>query len=329
MNIIAFPHRPPSIGGPGSFQTRFEAAMRKRGWKVVYPDEPTTPEVVVVVGGTVKLWWLLCCKMQGARIVLRLGGIDWQHRVVWGGLKHWLRVELTNLFVRVIRKWFADVVIYQSQFVQDWWARTYGPSEIPSHVIYNGVDLEEYSPKRMQEKAAGSDEVICLEGNISGELAVHFLNAVRQWPVSVYGNIWADVREAVDERVRPNVSLLGAIPCDAVPKIFRGRKVLLNLDTNAACPNAVIEALASGTPVVGYDTGSLSELVGTDGGRLIPYGADAWKLEMPNLEALEPAIAEVFNSYEHYSRGARLRAEKLFGLDEMVDKYIGVIESVR
>ena len=51
---------------------------------------------------------------------------------------------------------------------------------------------------------------------------------------------------------------------------------------NKPCPNSVIEALASGVPVVGYNSGSLKELVG-NAGIILPYtGGDPNKMEGPN-----------------------------------------------
>jgi hypothetical protein len=39
-------------------------------------------------------------------------------------------------------------------------------------------------------------------------------------------------------------------------------------------------------PVIGFDTGSLSEIVDGDAGCLVPYGGNPWKLEKPDIPAL-------------------------------------------
>ena len=46
-----------------------------------------------------------------------------------------------------------------------------------------------------------------------------------------------------------------------------------------------MEALACGMPVVSFDTGALPELVTQDAGRVVAYGADAWRLEPPDIAA--------------------------------------------
>ena len=76
--IIGFPN-PPASGGPGSFQSILENALKKRGWLVIYPAHKEYPDIIVVVGGTRKLSWLLKNKLRKVPILLRLAGLDWQH----------------------------------------------------------------------------------------------------------------------------------------------------------------------------------------------------------------------------------------------------------
>ena len=74
---------------------------------------------------------------------------------------------------------------------------------------------------------------------------------------------------------------------------MRSSHLLFSAEVNPPCPNSVIEALACGLPVVGFDTGSLSELVQGDAGRLVPYGADQWKLQKPDIPMLAEVATEV------------------------------------
>jgi len=87
----------------------------------------------------------------------------------------------------------------------------------------------------------------------------------------------------------------------------------------------VIEALACGLPVIGFDTGSLSELVAGDAGRLAAYGANEWKLEQPDVAALAEAALEVLQDQPRFRKSARERAESVLGVDKMVDEYLEVL----
>jgi glycosyltransferase involved in cell wall biosynthesis len=101
--------------------------------------------------------------------------------------------------------------------------------------------------------------------------------------------------------------------------------LLFSGDLNAACPNSVIEAMACGLPVLAFDTGALKELVATDAGRIVPYGGDAWKLDSPNISNLAEGAKEILGNQANFNSGARARAEAQFGLDQMVDAYIGAM----
>ena len=55
-------------------------------------------------------------------------------------------------------------------------------------------------------------------------------------------------------------TLAHGLPAEALSSV----SVYLGLERNLPCPNSVVESLASGTPVVGYVTGSLPEPVPED-----------------------------------------------------------------
>jgi len=71
----------------------------------------------------------------------------------------------------------------------------------------------------------------------------------------------------------------GLLPREHIAEIDRSAHLLYSADVNAACPNSVVEALACGLPVAGFDTGALPELISDDAGRTVPYGGDVWRLK--------------------------------------------------
>jgi glycosyltransferase involved in cell wall biosynthesis len=87
----------------------------------------------------------------------------------------------------------------------------------------------------------------------------------------------------------------------------------------------VIEALACGLPVAGFDTGSLRELVGDEAGSIVPYGGNPWKLEMPDINGLAEAVNKMLDDQPRHRKAARARAESMLGVEGMVDAYLKVL----
>ena len=324
---IAFPH-PPGAGGPGSFQRRFENALIELGYKVIYAGSPITPDVVVIVGGTKRICWLIKIKLKRIPIVYRLDGINWLHRKQNWGFKHFLKGEYRNFNNKIIHGLFSDVVVYQSLFVKRWWDMVGFLKHKKFSIIYNGVDLKKFSPL---DEARNFQKLVFLEGTIDySPYSIKLINQLRQIipdsiPIELYGEfIHPSLQDTLDNRVL----FKGFIPRERVPNALRN-SIFVSLDINPACPNTVIEAMACGSPVVAFDTGSLSELVTPGAGRIVDYGSDPWKLGFPDISGLKMAIETVHTNWNDYSEKARTLSEERYSIKSMVDAYIKVMEGLK
>ena len=117
---ITFPHLPGS-GGPGSFQTRFEAELKNREWHLEHGQciAGNLPDVIFVVGGTRKLPWLAKMRRRGVPIVYRLDGLLWLHRLKGFGStpSKWLGAEIRNTMAqKFILAWLILLFIKVSLF---------------------------------------------------------------------------------------------------------------------------------------------------------------------------------------------------------------------
>src|SRR6185295_2938242 len=101
--------------------------------------------------------------------------------------------------------------------------------------------------------------------------------------VIVAGRVDRKTQTEIHKASHVAVKFLGTIPREQIPQLARSSHLMYCAEVNPPCPNSVIEALACGLPVVGFDSGSLKELVSEDAGRIVPYGADPWKLETPQI----------------------------------------------
>ncbi|MDL1912055.1 glycosyltransferase family 4 protein [Chloroflexi bacterium CFX6] len=333
MPRICIAPRVEGLAGVASFRLKFENGLRARGVDVTY-DLSESSDAILVLAGTRRLLPLWRAHRRGGRIAQRLDGINWVHRVRWAGLRYTIRAVYGNWNLSFIRRRLADRVIYQSQFIRRWWEDWYRPARVPSSVILNGVDLGQYTPDGLHERPSMRQRLLIVEGSLAGGLNSGLFSAVelanqlsRKYKIEliVVGRVDSRTKNKLENQTAFRIEFMEAVKREQIPWLMRSSHLLFSAEVNPPCPNSVVEALACGLPVVGFDTGSLSELVQGDAGRLAPYGANQWKLEQPNIQALVHAAAEVLQDNEKFRKRAREQAERNLGLDRMVDKYLEVL----
>jgi glycosyltransferase involved in cell wall biosynthesis len=272
-------------------------------------------------------------KQGGVRIVQRLNGMNWMHRKLPTGRRHYLRAEWNNFVLASIRRHLADHVVYQSQFARTWWHTVHGADRTSTSVIYNGVDLQLFNPEGAYQRPQNIFRLLLVEGHLGGgyeqglKTAIQFaqhLNQCAEKPVElmVVGEVNSRVRSHWNGEYGLKIDWSGVVAREQIPQIDRSAHLLFSVDLNAACPNSVIEAMACGLPVIGFATGSLPELIQGDSGRVVPYGSNYWNVEPPDINALIGAASEMLADQPRYRRAARARAEAAFDLNKMVDAYL-------
>ena len=320
-------------GGPATFQANLTRGLQALGIEVTYDLRDRPFAALLVVGGTRHLRELRGVRTAGIPVVQRLNGVNWIHRRRYTGVRHYLRAEYGNFILRSIRKRYVDRIIYQSQFARELWERLEGPTPVPSSVIYNAVDLDQFSP--IGEEAPPPDRwrVVLVEGNLMGGYEVGLDHGVgfvkrlaahtsRPLELTVVGSVPAKIAARYKPQAGLAIHWRGKIPHDQISGLHRSAHLFFSADLNPACPNAVIEALGCGLPVAAFATGALSELVTRESGRVVPYGGDPWKIEPPDLEGLAGAATALLEHQPEFREGARLQAEALFDVNDMVKAYL-------
>lgn len=322
------------IAGPASFQRRLSAGLAGRAIEVS-SDVRAPGDAVLVIGGTRSLGALLAARRRGVRVVQRLDGLNWIHRRRPTGASHFLRAELSNLLLRLIRSRLADRVVYQSQFARAWWERRFGPAPGASTVIHNAVPLDEYTPQGDRLDVVPGRRLLVLEGALGGGyeiglewavgLAERLADAERgRVTLSILGRPRGRIsRPAQSGEV--NLEWIGEVAPAEVPRWLRSSDLLFSADLHPACPNSVIESMACGTPVAAFDTGAIREIVDEQAGAVVPFGGDPWKIDPPDLDGLARAALDLLADLPRYRSGARRRAEESFGLERMIDEYLAVL----
>jgi glycosyltransferase involved in cell wall biosynthesis len=226
----------------------------------------------------------------------------------------------------------ADHVLYQSDFCKrsadEWIGTPRGSWE----VLPNAVDVDAFAPADVAPKQA---PVLLLGGDQSQEyrleLAVATLAAlVPEHPdveLIVTGRLAAPLEPLVERYgVSGRVHAVGPYTQRVAPEMYRRAHVLLHTKVNDPCPNVVLEALASGLPVVYPRSGGVPELVGDDAGVGVPHPDGYERDDPPSAEALATAITHVLANLRSYSAAARTRAVERFALGPWLDRHAEIFE---
>jgi len=334
MRICIVPDISKLSGGPASFQRKLASGLKKRGVKIVcdLADEPY--DAILVINCIRDVAKLVRAKRRGIRIVQRLGVPNRIHRFLTVGLKGYILREFWNVNMRLIRSFIADHVVYQTEYTQKVWNTKFGVQSTGSSVIYNGVDLLQFRPEGDGYQSQADICIISVEGTQGNDLfdiAINLGRIIkekgRDVELLMLGDPWRNDKSKFAQY--PFVNFKGFVDNFKLPQFFRGATLFISTDIiTAACPNSVIESLACGTPVLGYNIGPLPELLTQSGsaGLCVECEEDPLRGRSPgNLEGLANAALQIIERKPQFARAARKLAEKRYDLERMCDAYMEVL----
>jgi glycosyltransferase involved in cell wall biosynthesis len=287
-------------------------------------------------GGTNRILDVWKARQQGVRVIQRLAQGNWVHKARFISINHTFRSVRNNYLLAFIRRFMTDAVIYQSEFVKNYWTQEFGRVESEEFVIYNGVDLSSFSSGEKDDCPVDHIRIIVVEGKYGEgnqvylEMAINFAERLekvlsKKIELVIVGEVPIALQEKYSNLSRIWITWKGIVERDSIPAINRNGHLFFAVELNAGCPNSVIEAMACGLPVVGFETGSLPELVRDGAGEIVPYGADHWRLEPPDIDHLVSAAVRIINNQGQYRMAARKRAVAAYDVYAMADKYLTVM----
>jgi glycosyltransferase involved in cell wall biosynthesis len=151
------------------------------------------------------------------------------------------------------------------------------------HPVYNGIDLTTFRPPEAGEKAALREEfgipkdvpLVLFVGNFlpiknplvvtEGHRALR-TNIPQAWLAIIGGG---PMEKEMRASIRQNVKFVGRQPSAEVARWMRAADCLILPSVNEGVPNVILEAFASGLPVVASRVGGIPEVLSEQYGRLI------------------------------------------------------------
>jgi glycosyltransferase involved in cell wall biosynthesis len=244
------------------------------------------------------------------------------------GYPGWAGAE-TEAFNRPLRLVIgaSEHVLYQSEFCKrsadEWLGEPGGSWEI----LHNAVDVGHFTPAERPPEGGptlllGGDQYQEYRLELGLETLAALLPSHPDAQLLVTGWLVTPAEPLIERLgLRGHVHVLGRYSQADAPGVFRRAHLLLHTKVNDPCPSLVIEAMASGLPVVHPRSGGVPELVGDDGGIGVPHLDGFDRDDPPSPEALADAVTRVLADLPAYRSAARSRAVERFALKQWLDRH--------
>jgi glycosyltransferase involved in cell wall biosynthesis len=325
---VCIPFKPAASGGPSIFFKKLNQALESRGVATTSSWSNDCDIVLAIIYAPPSV--LLRAKLRKVPVVQRLDGVYYP---AGAGRRWWM----LNLPIWITYHFFSNWVIFQSQYSQRVCERFLGAPRCSTSLIYNGVDLKLFNPYGPTKKLADGTIILTLLSKFIRESEIlpvietfdHLQSRFLDAQLVVIGK-FATSFEHIPKN-RPDIIWIEHIPNHQLPEVHRGVQLMISTKLRSPCPNAVLEAMACGLPIVCFDSGAHSELIGDEAGICLPLSEEDEFGPLPSSldsVALADASGRILRNRETFALQARRRAEQHFGLDQMVEQYLEAFENV-
>jgi len=222
---------------------------------------------------------------------------------------------------RLLAHWTHSIV-GNCEAIREFVAKETGADRNKLSVIPNGVDVSLFEPK---DHIEAEEVCFCTIGRLAPQkridLFIKALSSLKKQNKNVSGVIAGDgplrneLQElASEEGIADQVEFIGTT--EDVPGLLAQSDTFILASDWEGMPNVVLEAMASGLPVIGTAIDGTKEI--------IKDGETGFLVPTDDADALAAAMSELTDSVELRSRmgkAGRLRAESEYSMEKMVERY--------
>ncbi len=294
----------------------------KKGFNIIYLVSSTLPAYSDI--------WVEEAKRVGIKVVWNQNGIG-----VPAWTDSWKEINDTMRPLRL-----ADYVAYQSNFAKreadDMVAKATGPWS----VITNSCDVNVFKPietphpekpfRIMVMGTAMTPEKIMIPLEALKILTERGFDA----EMRSYGPAdWEKADEEIATKakewgVSDRLKRRGKYLQHEAPDLYREGHVYIHTKHMDSSPSAILEAMASGLPVIAGKTGGPAEWVVPTAGIIVDVPYSREKLYYPSPEAVADAIQEIAQNWSKWSQGARENAVAHFSNEQWLEAHAEAFKKI-
>lgn len=242
-------------GGSYSFARTLAEFLRTQGVTIGF-DLKKQHDLVLLFAHTGSFRWIAWQKLRGARIVHRLDErIDAEESPA-------RRVKHDQL-IRLNR--YSDLTIFQSRFVEgNVGAHLEDPRRV---VIHNGVDAKLFTPAGPRIPLEGRPAVLNTTWSVGDIKRLDRLQEILDlpYPDLVLHLVGRHAKATGAWKDHPRVRIHGEKTATEVAAFMRSADLFFFPSEFDPCPNTILEAMASGCPILYHPSGGTPELMGDAG----------------------------------------------------------------
>ncbi|MFH0976550.1 MAG: methyltransferase domain-containing protein [Spirochaetota bacterium] len=314
-----------SIGGPSTFMHNLKQFLDNN--KIKYLSSPENASAIFFPiqydENVIKE-----IKNRNGKVIQRLDGIYYPSK--HGDKYIELNSELKKIYLN-----YSDYVIFQSKYSkQQCYAMLGEKTDNQYNIILNGVDKKIFHPldNNLPVKIDRSIKFVTtgnfrnidmLEPIIN---ALDYLNGKIDFKLSIVGPIVnVDINNYLD---RDYIIYCGNKDLKGVANILNDSNIFIYSHLNPPCPNSVLEAISCGLPVVGFNSGAMSELCWFSKDLLAPVSDEIFqRYEDFDYKKLAEKIMLAVENYDKYKKIA-MDHTHLYSFEECGNSYINVFNNL-